>query len=107
MGYSMICMHVDTDFSEIPIHLKCSQLLQVGFPQHLSLDAVGWPMSYVPIQMKHHMLGRRLFVGCFMLLQIKLATVCAVGLLALHLSWRLCILPALIGGYIRPLNTRA
>lgn len=94
-------------FSEIPIHLKCSQLLKVEFSQHPSLHAVGWPMFSVPIQMKHHMLGPRLFVGCLTLLQIELATVCAVGLPALHLSWGLCVLPALIGGHIKPLNTHA
>lgn len=75
--------------------------------QHSSLNAVGGPMSSVAIQMKHHMLGPRLFVGCFMLLQIKVTAVCAVGLLALHLSWELCILPALIGGHIKPLNTHS
>lgn len=94
-------------FSEIPIHLKCSQLLQVGFPQHPSLNAVGRPMTSVPVQMEHHMPGPRLFVDSFMLLQIELSTVCAVGLPALHLSWGLCILPALIGGRIKPLNTYA
>lgn len=94
-------------FSEIPIHLKCSQLLEVGFPQHPSFNAVGWPMSSISIQMKHHMLGPRLLVGCLTLLQIELATVCAAGLSALHLSRGLCILPAVIGGRIKPLNTRA
>lgn len=41
-------------FSEIPIHLKWSQFLKVWFSQHPSLNALGWAMSFVPIQVKHH-----------------------------------------------------
>lgn len=75
-------------FSEVNIHLKCSQLLEGRSSQHPLLNAVSHPMSSISIQIKHCILGPWLFMGCFILLQM--ATVCAVGLPALDLSWEVC-----------------
>lgn len=95
-----MCVHRHR-FSGIPIHLKCSQFLKIGFPQHPSLNPVGWTMFPVPIQVKHHILEPTL---CS-LLYLRLATICAVGL-----PWAPFVTGALhftIGGHIKLLKTHA